>query len=60
MWNSSLTQKNIEDLERIQKTAFKVILQNKYKNYRIEITPVGGIVEFHQYSDNERHSKKPL
>ena len=34
VWNSSLTQKNIEDLERIQKTAFKVILQNKYKNYR--------------------------
>ena len=34
VWNSSLSQKNIEDLERIQETAFKVILQNKYKNYR--------------------------
>ena len=34
MWHSSLSQENIDDLERIQKSAFKVILQGKYKGYK--------------------------
>ena len=34
MWHSSLSQQNIEDLERVQKSAFRVILQQKYKNYK--------------------------
>ena len=33
VWNCSLTQQNIDDLERIQRTALKIILRQKYKNY---------------------------
>ena len=33
VWNSMLTQENIEDLERIQKCALKIILENKYEDY---------------------------
>ena len=33
VWHSSLTLENTEDLERIQKTAFKIILGKKYTNY---------------------------
>ena len=34
VWHSSLTQENRDDLERVQKTACKVILQDKYKSYK--------------------------
>ena len=34
VWHSSLSQENIEDLERVQKSAFKVILQEKFKGYK--------------------------
>ena len=34
VWHSSLTEENINDLERVQKTAIKVILQDKYKGYK--------------------------
>ena len=34
MWHSSLTQENVADLERVQKSAVKIILQDKYKYYR--------------------------
>ena len=34
VWHSSLTQQNITDLERVQKTAMKIILQNQYKGYK--------------------------
>ena len=34
VWHSSLTEDNITDLERVQKTAIKVILQDKYKGYK--------------------------
>ena len=34
VWHSSLSQQNVEDLERVQKSAFRVILQQKYKNYK--------------------------
>ena len=33
LWHSSLTQKNENDLERIQKAALKVILKERYQSY---------------------------
>ena len=33
VWNSGLTEENIHDLERIQKSACKLILQDFYKSY---------------------------
>ena len=33
VWHSSLTNDNINDLERVQKTALKVILGDSYKSY---------------------------
>ena len=34
VWHSSLTEENVEELERVQKTAVKIILKNKYKGYK--------------------------
>ena len=34
VWHSSLTQENIDDLERVQKSALKIILQDKYRTYK--------------------------
>ena len=34
VWHSSLTEENKSDLERVQKSAVKVILGNKYENYQ--------------------------
>ena len=33
VWHSSLTEQNKEDIERIQKIAFQIILKENYKNY---------------------------
>ena len=33
IWHSSITQENIDDLERVQKNAFRLILGNKYTDY---------------------------
>ena len=33
VWHSSLTKKNVSDLERVQKAAIRVILKDKYQNY---------------------------
>ena len=33
VWNSSLKQENVEDLERVQKNAFRLILKENYKSY---------------------------
>ena len=33
VWHSSLTQENIDDLERVQKSALRIILKDKYKTY---------------------------
>ena len=33
LWHSTLTQENIEDLERTQKTFAKLVLGQKYENY---------------------------
>ena len=34
VWHSSLTEENKADLERVQKSAIKVILNDKYNGYR--------------------------
>ena len=33
VWHSGLTQKDKKNLERVQKSALKVILTDRYKNY---------------------------
>ena len=33
VWHSSLTEGNRADLERVQKSAIKIILKNNYTNY---------------------------
>ena len=33
VWHTSLTESNREDLERVQKTASKILLKNKYITY---------------------------
>ena len=33
VWHSSLSEENIDDLERVQKSALKIILGQEYKNY---------------------------
>ena len=37
VWHSSLTQENSEDLERVQKSATKIIMGDKYENYEINL-----------------------
>ena len=34
VWHSSLTEKNRADLERVQKSAMKIILKGSYRNYQ--------------------------
>ena len=34
VWHSSLTKKNISDLERVQKSALRLILKEKYIDYK--------------------------
>ena len=34
VWHSSISQENIEDLERVQKNALRIILQNQYYSYQ--------------------------
>ena len=34
VWHSNLTKKNTSDLERVQKCALRVILGEKYLNYK--------------------------
>ena len=34
VWHSSLTQENISDLERVQKSAIKIIMGNDYRSYK--------------------------
>ena len=38
VWHSGLTEENAQDLERIQKTALKIILQEKYSSYEKALT----------------------
>ena len=41
VWHSSITKKNRGDLERIQKSALKVILGDKYENYEDALKMIG-------------------
>ena len=41
VWHSSLTEQNRNDLERVQKTALKVILGDKYMNYENALRKLG-------------------
>ena len=34
VWHSSLSAENREDIERVQKNAFRIILKNKYTHYK--------------------------
>ena len=47
VWNSSLTLENIQNLERIQKNALKIILQDSYQDYSnaLSITGLKSLVE---------------
>ena len=33
VWHSSFTEKNKQDLERVKKSAVKIVLEKKYKDY---------------------------
>ena len=41
IWNCGLTQANIRDIERVQKTAFKVILSPNYSSYQKSLQMLG-------------------
>ena len=38
VWNPGITKQQAVDIERIQKLAFKIILQDKYQNYELACT----------------------
>ena len=41
VWHSSLSQENSNDLERVQKSAIKIILKDKYKGYKKSLAHLG-------------------
>ena len=41
VWHSSLTDENSADLERVQKSAMKIILGEKYQNYKKSLNVLG-------------------
>ena len=41
VWHSSLNEDNCSDLERVQKSAIKVILQDEYKGYKNGLAQLG-------------------
>ena len=41
VWHSSLTKRNISDLERIQKAALRVILKDRYQSYSDALKTLG-------------------
>ena len=34
VWHSSITEENRNNLEKVQKTAFKIVLGHRYKTYK--------------------------
>ena len=50
MWHNSLTEENRKDLERVQKSALKVILKKDYLNYEdaLKLTNLQGLNERRQ------------
>ena len=41
VWHSSLTKENEQDLERVQKNAFRIILKNNYQTYKKALANLG-------------------
>ena len=41
MWHSSLTLENFQDLERVQKNALRIILQDDYQSYSNALNKTG-------------------
>ena len=41
VWHSSLTKENEQDLERVQKNAFRIILKNNYQTYKKALAKLG-------------------
>ena len=41
VWHSSLSEENIKDLERVQKSAIRIILIENYKGYKQSLAMVG-------------------
>ena len=41
VWNSSLTVENVQDLERVQKNALKIILKENYTSYSDALRQTG-------------------
>ena len=41
VWNSSLTQKNVRDLERVQKAAVRIICGKNYESYSGTLSELG-------------------
>ena len=46
VWHSSLTQEDSNSLERVQKTALRIILQDKYEDYSHALKLVGLVTLF--------------
>ena len=41
VWHSNITEENSSDLERVQKSAVKIILKEKYSNYENALAQLG-------------------
>ena len=41
VWHSSITKEKIEDLERVQKNALRIILRNQYYSYKKALAKLG-------------------
>lgn len=56
VWHSSLSEENKRDLERVQKSAMKLILGDKYLNMKNRNTEKYQV----QYAHAERFQKSPI
>ena len=50
VWNSGLTQENVKYIERVQKSALRLILAEKYQNYKNALN----ILELESLEDRRR------
>ena len=65
VWHSTLTEDNKNDLERVQKTALKIILGGEYQNYqkaldRLDILNLSDMFEFCQKKFEKSKNKKDV
>ena len=51
VWHSSLTQENSDDLERVQKSAIKIIMGSSYQRYKKSL----GILDLKTLSERREH-----